>query len=73
MTGCGLKIIADWCFFKVRLADETVVAASEADIFLFPPQKGNSVTKCGVLEAIFWVLLYQSTKVPPAERTDRKI
>ena len=53
MTECGLRIIADCCFFKVRLADETVVAASEADIFLFPPQKGNSVSKCGVPQSDF--------------------
>ena len=37
----------------MRLADETVVAASEADIFLFPPQKENSVSKCGVLKSDF--------------------
>mgnify|MGYP004637491451 CR=1 FL=1 len=110
----------------MRLADETVVAASEADIFLFPPQKGNSVSKCGVPKSEFLAsdgksegqedfalyfcfdkdestamvvplrafqtqsrrkysvkdlvnsafhcfVLYQSTKVPPAERTDEKI
>ena len=51
MTECGLKTIADWCFFKVRLEDETDVAASEADIFLFPPQKGNSGSKCGVTQS----------------------
>ena len=37
----------------MRLADETVVDASEADIFLFPPQKGNSVSKGGVLKSEF--------------------
>ena len=101
-------------------------AASEADIFLFSPQKGNSVSKCGVPKSEFLAsdgkserqedfalyfcfdkdestamvvplrafqtqsrrkcsvkdlvnsafhcfVLFQPTKVPPAERTDRKI
>ena len=56
----------------MRLADETVVAASEADIFLFPPQKGNSVSKCGVLKSEFLGTFVSIDKSAPSGADGRK-
>ena len=58
-------------FLKVSSADEIVVAVSVGDILIFSPRKSKFVHQMRrTNKAIFWVLLYQPTKVPPAERSD---